>query len=334
MIPRDPLYLYAETAFHHEGDFDFLLRLVRTAAEVGSQGIKFQILIETDALLSRAHASFERFTTCVFTRAQWLQAIALAKELGLGVVALPLDAGAFDVVREAGDAITHVDVHSVSFYDEGVMRALRETGKPVILGVGGRTLEEIDEKQRFFGDQLRVLMVGFQAFPTALADVRLERLLAYKERYPQLTLGYADHSAHAHEHAIVSNEWAWLLGARVFEKHLALDEGAPRLDSESAVGPAKLRETWNRLRALEAGPFADHGAKLFELTEPERVYRERQRAAVCARDLPEGHVLAADDLLFRMTGQPGGHATPAPLVGRALRKALPAWATITDADLA
>ena len=39
------MFIYAETALHHEGNFDYLLKLIDCAEESGASGVKFQVTI-------------------------------------------------------------------------------------------------------------------------------------------------------------------------------------------------------------------------------------------------------------------------------------------------
>ena len=41
-----PYYLYAETAFHHAGNKEYLFKLIDEVKKSGAKGIKFQVLIE------------------------------------------------------------------------------------------------------------------------------------------------------------------------------------------------------------------------------------------------------------------------------------------------
>ena len=41
-------YIYAETAFIHEGNIDYLMKLIDAAEQAKCDGIKFQILLDID----------------------------------------------------------------------------------------------------------------------------------------------------------------------------------------------------------------------------------------------------------------------------------------------
>ncbi len=168
---------------------------------------------------------------------------------------------------------------------------------PLIFGVGGRTLEEIDEVVTRYRDKDITLMVGFQSYPSKLEDIKLGRIKEFCERYPGCTVGYADHSSYDDEMAVTSNEYAYLLGARVFEKHIALDEGKERIDFQSAVGIEKISKIIERLRCLD-GLFEI--SNVFDMTEAEINYRNRQKVPVAKQDLDIGHILTEDDIELKM----------------------------------
>lgn len=67
-------------------------------------------------------------------------------------------------------------------------------------------------------------MVGFQAFPSKLEEIKLSRISFLKTKFDSLKIGYADHSEFNSEDAIESNLYARLLGASIFEKHITLKE--------------------------------------------------------------------------------------------------------------
>ena len=77
-------------------------------------------------------------------------------------------------------------------------------------------------------------MVGIQAFPSTLGDVKLERITYFARKYPGITIGYADHSSYSDQMSKTSNEYAFILGARLFENILPLKK-VKRTDWQSAL---------------------------------------------------------------------------------------------------
>jgi N,N'-diacetyllegionaminate synthase len=165
--------------------------------------------------------------------------------------------------------------------------------------VGGRTLSEIEQMLIFFADQLKILMVGFQSFPSKLQDIKLAKIADLKERFAAIKIGYADHSAFDHEHAVTSNEYARFLGATVFEKHITLEEGTQRVDSASAISKEKIKLINDKLKFIDSTILLpkDHN---WVMTSAEVTYRERQLKCVAATNLPMGTLLNQNDIRLKL----------------------------------
>ncbi len=311
-------YLYTETAFHHQGDYDYLMDLVSTSKEVGAKGVKFQILMKLSNLMSPKHSIYNDLTSTIFTFDQWKSIFKYCNTVGLDVIFMPCDIDSFALIEDQEVNISYIDIHSVSFYDHEVLAAIKKTGVPIILGIGGRTIAEIDDKIAYFGDQLKVLMVGYQSFPSQLEEIKLGKIKLLKEKYPEYTIGYADHSPFNSEHAVISNEYAYILGARYFEKHLTLDEGKKRLDYQSAIGKEKMEQVVDRLKFLEEQVFGYNEDQLLAIDGKEIIYRNRQKTVVAARGLKKGELVDESCIDFKMIDKPNGEVSAEPFIGKTI----------------
>jgi len=313
-------FLFVETAFHHEGDLEFMLRLIDEAASIGMDGVKFQVLINFDELISRVNPAYEVLKAYVFDYDQWCRIFDHAKHRGLALIVMPLDTGAFQLVDAYRKDIKYLEIHPISFYDADVKAKAKQSGVDVIVGVGGRSLEEIDEAMGYFGTKIKVLMVGFQAFPSVIEDIRLRKIQDLHLRYPEISIGYADHSGFDDPWAVESNTLAYALGATIFEKHITLQEGVKRVDFESAIGIEKLKAIKSKLD--QAYQILYDYPDVFAMTPAEERYRGRQKIVVASRDISAGEVLSRKDLALKMTGALTGFSRYEHLVGKRLRQSV------------
>jgi len=300
------IYIYSETAFHHEGDFSYLIALIEETKKAGLNAIKFQVIIDLDYLTSTKHSAYDTLVTCVLTLEQWLKIFSHASKCGLDIIFLPLDLSSFELLSAMLVKPKYLEIHPVCFYDQEIIKRIKETKIPVILGVGGRTIEELNEIDNLLGAQLEVLLIGFQSFPSKIEDVKLERISVLKELYPNKIIGYADHSSFNDEFAIISNEYAYILGARIFEKHITLNEGVERIDFESAIGSEKMRILKERLVFLDSKILKYSSDELMIIDEPELTYRNRQKVYVASRTLKRGSLIAEEDIVLKMINKSGG----------------------------
>jgi Sialic acid synthase len=310
-------FIFAETAFHHQGDFEYLDRLVDAAVEAGVDGIKFQVLLDFDELISRVHPAYEQLRAYTFTESEWRKVLEKANSSGLRVVVMPLDSKVFNLIRTLSFRVKYLELHSVSFNDTTVKQLIKASNMDLILSVGGRTIEEVDSAFGYFGNQLKVLMVGFQAFPSKIEDVKLNKIALLKQRYHESVIGFADHSGFADPYAIESSSIAFALGARVFEKHLTIEEGVSRVDYESAIGVAKLAAIRSNIEELCR--ILGHNNS-FELSDAEQNYRKREKMVVASRDIPAGTILQQTDLCLKMVGRFDGSPHIEQIEGKKLIK--------------
>lgn len=290
-------YLYTETAFHHEGNKDYLKDLVDASVDANAKGVKFQVLIKPEERISSKHSAYKTLESFCLTHSDWNEILEYTAARGLDIILMPIDNGALRLLDD--HKVKYLDIHSISYNDHDLREQIKQTGIDVILGVGGRTFEEIVDSVVYFGDQLKVLMVGFQSFPTRLEDVKLNKIAILRSLFPDLQVGYADHSSFSSDYAICSNEFARILGAEVFEKHIAVHEGVKRTDFEAAVSKEKVSAIIKRLEFLERNVLLPT-KNAFQMDSSEVAYRNRQLRCVATRQISQGEKLGRADITLKM----------------------------------
>ena len=290
-------YLYTETAFHHEGDINFLFKLIDESKKAGAMGVKFQVLIDIDSFMSSNHSSYKKSKTWLFTIKEWESIFKYTESLGLDIILMPIDLASLKLVNKFN--IKYIEIHSVSFKDEILLKEIDLLNTPLILGIGGRTLDEVEYAINRFNNKSLVLMVGFQSFPSKLENVKLERISYLNKRFPNLKIGYADHSSYDHEFSVKSNEYAYILGAKIFEKHITLREGERRIDFESAISSNKIKTIIHNLNYLDSN-FNHNEKSLFEMSPSEIKYRDRQKKPVLCCKVLKNEVINEKMLTLKM----------------------------------
>lgn len=313
----EPLYIYTETAFHHEGNYDFMISLIDESKKAGVNGVKFQVLMDLDNLTSSKHTAYPTLKQYVFTAAQWLKIIEYAQGIGLDVIMMPLDIESL-VLLNTIKKPKYLEIHPVCFYDQNLISEMKKTNVPIIVGVGGRTEDEIQEITKRLGSQLEVLMVGFQSFPSKLEDVKLKKIQSLKAKYPALSIGYADHSSYSDDFSITSNEYALLFGAKIFEKHITINEGVERVDYVSALNGDRLKHLVSKLHFLNDNILTVSEEQLNLMDEPELIYRNRQKVFVAKTDLKKNHTITKEDVVMKMINKEGGFSQVNELIGAQL----------------
>jgi N,N'-diacetyllegionaminate synthase len=294
----NPINIIAETAFSHEGEFKYLLNQIDHALAANADYIKFQIFINVeDSYVSLE--TIKKINTWVFTKKLWREALLYANKQEIKVICLPGNLSSLDFCFTCNDLIDIYEIHSVNFCDRRMSDKLNSIGKPVILGVGGRYPQEIDEVIHNLKNCKIILMIGFQSFPTEIEKVELLKIRGLKQIY-DCEIGYADHTSFLDNYSFNIMDTAYAYGARYFEKHLVCEMGEKRIDYESAVGWEQfieLRERINKTIAVSGS------GNIFKLNEKEIAYRKREMTWVYRDSYDKDHKIITEDITLKISDE-------------------------------
>jgi sialic acid synthase len=151
-------------------------------------------------------------------------------------------------------------------------------------------------------------------YPAAFEELDLRVIATYRDRFPNAVIGFS-----SHDNGIAMPVAAYMLGARIVEKHFTLNRAMKGTDHAFSLEPVGLRKL---VRDLERTHKAmGNGVK--KLYESERApIIKMGKSLVVARDLPAGHVLRREDIGMK---SPGGGIPPYEIdkvLGRVTMKAL------------
>jgi len=295
--------IIAETAFSHEGDFDYLLEQIRQSYLGKCDIIKFQVFLDIDSSYESDHPAYNTIKKWIFTKSQWLQAFKLAKSLNMEIIALPLNTPTLIFLKQVND-IDYIEIHSICFNQYDLLLELKNFTSKLILGIGGRCRNEIDfiKKITEKNDEDFVLMHGFQSFPTSTFDVNLSKINELREFYPYSILGYADHSIFTNDDYLKLSNYAYLLGCRWFEKHIVVDKGQNRTDYQSAIASydfIEMRSSIDELIKILGE------SEINILNEKELIYRNREKKLVTLSDIKPGETFSLDNVGYIIKEESG-----------------------------
>jgi len=312
-------FVVAEVGNNHEGRFDVAERLVREAAACGADAVKFQTF-DADRFVRRAdEARWKRLRSFQLTHAQFRALAELARSLDLVFFSTPLDLPSAEFLDEIA-ACFKIASGDNDFYPL-IARAVR-SGKPVIVSTGASDLAQVERVVAFVQREAGAAGLPVQlavlhcvsAYPAAPAQVNL-RAIPFLAARLDCPVGYSDHTV-----GIEAAVLAAALGAAIVEKHFTLDHAFSDFrDHQLSADPAEMRQLVERVRG--AAVLLGRAAKEIQPDE-QAMLQPIRRSIVAGRDLPAGHRLAREDLLWI---RPAGGLPPgeeARLVGRALRRAV------------
>ena len=291
--------IIAETAFSHEGNFDYLIEQVTAAKHGKVDYVKFQIFIDKGAFYVQNHPSYNKAGKWIIKEENWIRILDYAKSLKLKVIVLPVNLPSFEFCIKNERLIDIYEIHPVCLNEYFLLKELSNTDKGIILGIGGRLPEEIDYALNILDmnkNQIS-MMYGFQSFPTDITKINLNKIKTLSNLF-NCKIGYADHTRFNDKFFYNLIEYAYLFSARVFEKHIVVEKGKKRVDYETAISSKDFVEMRIRLNKL-SNIIGD--GNIFRLNDKETEYRKREKQIVAAKNIDKNKIIKLEDLTYKIT---------------------------------
>jgi len=317
-LARDVLVV-AEIGVNHEGDIDAASRLLREAAAAGADAVKFQTYTPARFIAAADAERLARVGRFDLGAAGFRRLRAEADALGVGFFSTPVSD---DVVPLLDELCPVFKIASGDVTFEPVIRAAARTGKPLLLSTGVATVEEIDRAVGWIADTVGeaaladrlVLMHCVSAYPTPVNEANIRAVPFLAARYG-VPVGWSHHCLEP-EPCLA----AVALGASVIEVHFTdRKEGRSFRDHQLSFEPADLRRLADSVAVVRA--CLGRAGKTPQPCEI-GVRDAIRKGVVAARALPEGHALAAADLMYARPATAIPAAALPDLAGRRLTRAL------------
>lgn len=304
-------YVIAEIGNNHQGDLDKAKELFRAAKAAGANAVKLQkrdnkTLFTRDAY-NKPYDNYNSFGGTYgahrefleFGWPEYVELQAYAKELGLDFFATAFDMPSADFLARLGPPaykIASGDVKSIP-----LIKHVASFGKPVIVSTGGATLDEV---RRIYEAVMPVnrqlcIMQCTAGYPPEWNELNLNVIETFRREFPDVVIGFS-----SHDNGIAMAVAAYMLGARMIEKHFTLNRAMKGTDHAFSLEPAGLTKMVRDLRRLKKAlgdgqkrPYASEIAPI----------QKMGKSLVAKRNLPQGHVIAGDDIAMK---SPGGGMPP------------------------
>lgn len=329
-----PVLVIGEVAQAHDGSLGLAHAFVDAIADAGAHAVKFQTHIASAestpserfrVAFSRQDATrYDYWRRMEFAEDEWRGLAGHARERGLLFLSSPFSLEAVELLERVGVPGWKVGSGEVSNLE--LLRRLAATGLPVLLSSGMSPLAELDTAVAALAGTPFAVLQCTTEYPSQPEHVGLNVLRELAERYGA-PVGLSDHSG-----TIYPSLAAVALGASVLEVHVTLSRAMFGPDVPASVTPEELRALVEGTAFIEralAHPV-DKDALAGELAPLRELFT---KSIVAAGDLPAGTVLERHHLALKKpgTGLPAERLDD--VVGKRLRRALPADTLLADDDL-
>lgn len=251
---NQPVYVIGEIGINHNGSVENAKKLIDIAADAGANAVKFQkrtpeISTPTAQRDQIRQTPWGEMTyleyryRVEFDDVQYKEIGDYAAERGLHWFASPWDVPSVDFL-EAQGVPTH-KVASASVTDLELLKALAQTGKPIILSTGMSTIEQIDSAVETLGTKNLIMMHATSTYPLPPAEANLRMIETLRDRY-HVPVGYS-----GHERGLQISLAAVALGAVTVERHITLDRSMWGSDQAASLEPTGFKNLVRDIRILE-----------------------------------------------------------------------------------
>tara|TARA_Y100000758_G_C16042806_1_gene418815 strand:- start:96 stop:1157 length:1062 start_codon:yes stop_codon:yes gene_type:complete len=326
LLRHDRPFLIAEAGVNHENSLDTAFRMIEEAAQAGADAIKFQSY-KAETLATRdspaywdltaepCRTQFELFKKYDhFTESDYEQLARYAARCGIVFMSTPFDIHFADVLDPW---IPAFKIASADLTNVPLIEHCARKGKPMILSVGAACDEEVDEAVkavRETGNPQIALLHCVLSYPCRPEDANLNSIAYLTRRYPEFLIGYSDHVPP--DMGMLVPITAWLLGARIIEKHFTLDKTIPGNDHYHAMDPDDIRR-FRQSCGYMASSLGDEVKQVWPCETEAR--RHARRSLVANESIRKDQVVEEDAIAIK---RPGTGIPPKDLKALIGRKAL------------
>jgi sialic acid synthase SpsE len=319
-------YVIAEIGHNHQGDLKTARKLFLAAKEAGAHAVKLQKRdnrslftremyerpYENENSYGQTYGAHREFLE--FGEAEYRDLQQYAQEIGITFFAT-----AFDVKSAALLAALDMPAFKIASGDLTNVPLLKHIAayqKPMIMSTGGGTLDDV---QRAYDAIMPInprlcIMQCTAGYPPEFEELNLRVINTFSRQFPDIVIGFASHDS-----GIAMALVAYILGARVVEKHFTLNRAMRGTDHAFSLEPVGMRKI---VRDLQRARVAlGNGVKAPYATEKTPLIKMGKKL-VASRNLPAGHRLSEQDVAIK---SPGDGLPPYELdnvIGRRTRVAL------------
>ncbi len=257
----EKVYLIAEVGVNHEGSMKTAMDLIDLAKEGGADAVKFQTY-KANTLASKnspsywdlnkepttsQHELFQKYDN--FEKDDYVKLAEHCRKTDIDFCSTPFDDESIEFLELL---MPFYKIASADLTNTPFLKKVANKKKPIILSTGASTIEEIENAINTLdksGCEQLALLHCILNYPTENKNAHLNMITGLRNKFPGFVIGYSDHTLPNKE--MDSLLIAYLLGARVLEKHFTHDKSLQGNDHYHAMDVKDLKNFKKRLRNIQ-----------------------------------------------------------------------------------
>ena len=310
-------YFIAEIGVNHEGSVSLAKKMIRQAKSAGMNAVKFQTYKAENLVIKKSPAywdlkkestrsQFELFKKFdKFKRENYLELYEYCKKIKIDFLSTPFDINSIIWLKKIMPAIK---IASADINNYPLLKQIGLTKKKIFLSTGASDIGEIKYALKIlnkFGvrNSNIVIMHCILNYPTKDIDANLKMIEIISKEFPNNIIGYSDHTLPSSD--ISPCSIAYLLGARVIEKHFTFNKNIKGNDHYHSMNKLDARKILNeieRIRLLLGNALIKNCIK-----SEKKSKKFARRSIVTKVDINKGDNFSSFNLI---TKRPGNGLSP------------------------
>lgn len=303
---NQPTFIIAEAGVNHNGKLEQAKRLVDVAVEAGSDAVKFQTFksegVVTAGLNSADYAKKNigkdvgQLEMIKSLELNYKDFVSLKNYCDKKEIIFLSTPHSFDAIDFLEDLVPAYKFGSGDITNIPALRHAAKKGKPIILGTGMSTLDEVGyaiNAIKSEGNEQIIALHCTTNYPCPLEDVNLSAMITI-QRELDCFVGYSDHTLGLSVPII-----ATAMGAAVIEKHFTIDKSLPGPDHKASLEPDELKSMIKEIRKTEKvlGSFDKKPTK-----SEKKIMNLVRKSIVTKKDIEKGSIVSEDMIVIKRPG--------------------------------
>ena len=298
-------FLIGEAGINHNGEIKKVFEMIEVGKKSGLHAIKFQTFNADEFINDKSlmytytsngkkitESQYDMFKKCEFVEDEWYKIKEKCDQENIIFLSTPENESDLELLLKIG--IPVIKVGSDELVNIPLLQKFSKTKLPIILSSGMSTLEEINESLKTIGidnDYPIILFVTTSEYPTPNNNVNLLKFETLKENFPQIQLGFSDHTQGS-----LASSLAVAKGATIFEKHFTLNHNLPGPDHWFSANPEELKEWIDSINTS----YLMMGSKEIIPTEAEINLKKTARRSIFAiSEIKQGEKFSIENIGLR-----------------------------------
>jgi len=221
-------FIIAEIGINHNGSLELAKGMIDAAAKAGCDAVKFQkrtpeLCVPKEQWHVRRSTPWGEMTyidyryRVEFGFSEFAEIDKYCKEKGILWFASCWDIPSVEFMNQFDPPMHKAPSAMLINYE--LLRAMKNSGKPLMLSTGMSTMTEIESAINLVGEKRLLLAHSTSSYPCALEELNLRMIYTLRTKFPRAIIGYS-----GHESGVLPSLIAVSIGAHFVERHITLDK--------------------------------------------------------------------------------------------------------------